>query len=75
MHSLDKMHWVEKVLLKATNPEKVSSIGHSFTKYLVSKAKVTRFEKTSLELKVAEILKMKPQIPTKTKLRTLLPEV
>ena len=33
----------------------------SFSKYLFSKAKITRFEKTSVEVTVTEILKIKLQ--------------
>ena len=50
-----------------------AQLDKAFSNYLFSKAKVTRFEKTSFALAVTEILKIKfqylmIQIPLKTKL-------
>ena len=64
-------------LLRTTNPENFSSVGKILSKYLFSKAKITRFEKTSLKLMVTEIVKIKHhhltiRIPWTTKLRFFL---
>ena len=43
-------------LLRKTNPEILALLDKSFSKYLFSKANITRFENTSFELTVTEIL-------------------
>ena len=47
-------------LLRTTNPENVSSIGPILLNEIsFSKAKITRFEKTSFKINVTEIVKIK----------------
>jgi len=82
MHNFDEMHWMESSVLKLKHKMyseqqilRISAqLDKSFSKYLFSKAKITRFEKTSFELTVTEILRIKLQyfkiqIPVKKKLR------
>jgi len=65
MHNFDEMHWMESSMLKLKHKMyseqqilRISAqLDKSFSKYLFSKAKINRFEKTSLELTVSEILK------------------
>ena len=64
---------VPQNLLRATNPENCNSFEEIFLKIFFSKAKITRFEKTSFKITVTEILKLKLQylkiqITLKTKL-------
>ena len=66
MHNLDKLdgkvleHETKKFIpVSKANPENCSSVDKSFSKYLFSKAKLTRFEKTTFEFTETKILKIK----------------
>ena len=63
MHNFDKMQWMETFYADSTKTTQKKQIlkmsaqlDKSFSKYLFSKAKMTRFVETSFELKVTEIL-------------------
>ena len=66
MHNFDKMQWMEKFYVHPTESYseqqilKISvQLAKSFSKYLFSTVKITRFEKMSFKLMATEIVQIK----------------